>query len=575
MSAPLRKRSKRACNSATVKLADVKYADVLIFCAKPQEQARAMATITSLAKREGSPSAPQIFLNEVYVHAAGSIHSGYLVVPETSEEDTQAQLPLVEVGAGKRFLLGPFRPASMEGSNGGKAHAAGTEPATQDDAAAAAAAASADAPKPTAARVLSWVLVAGVRQGPENGAAAVATYLHLLQPKAIVMLGMCAGHPKKVRIGDVVIGGMATNLSAGKVGADKALRRDMTQTADDGAFKLAEFVEIIPNPLEGYAPAGREAKSGAYGSGAAVDESGEAWCVDLGRKYMAFDMEASAFFTAVTFHRDVFGKTSKSVNGAHGLTNLGVVKGVMDFATAASRPTAAAAGVACNDNGDGAVASGGGSPGGSAESGGGIAPSSSTEREAAHSIAAAAPCSDVPLAAWLSERQGNPKEEQMKMAVRNATVVLFEGLLPQHAKESFNVLAFPLASKYELAKRQLDHLQKEADDYKTSLKQCVETAFPGSSDEKLVLNGRVVVSKKPAPAQRPTLTPEAAAKAVDAVVEDASVRARLHAELDRQTHTPSSRCGSLTLTLSDPDGCIDVQMAYVCERKEKPAEARE
>jgi len=164
------------------------------------------------------------------------------------------------------------------------------------------------------------VLASGSRQGPEVCAATVTSLLHALSPRRIVMVGMCAGNPaKKYSIGDALMGLTATNINEGKVTEDGMLK------TDDRTVNAHESIGMYIERLEQK----NLAKKVTFMSGSAVVEDNSINWGAKGRDSHAYDMEASAFLTAVEHYN--------ATSPEHKVIALGVCKGVADTGDAASR----------------------------------------------------------------------------------------------------------------------------------------------------------------------------------------------------------------------------------------------
>jgi hypothetical protein len=148
-----------------------------------------------------------------------------------------------------------------------------------------------------------------------------------LQPRAVVMIGMCAGRPDKFQLGDVAVGVAGINISEGKRMGDGTLSRNHGVQANSFARTLGEQCETWEEKAKALCLGDRNVRWCEFQSGPHVDESGSVWKDDLGRFVMAYDMETSAYFTATERYKALKGN----------LQVLPVVKGVMDFANAASR----------------------------------------------------------------------------------------------------------------------------------------------------------------------------------------------------------------------------------------------
>jgi len=165
------------------------------------------------------------------------------------------------------------------------------------------------------------VLASGSRQGPEVCAATVTGLLHALSPRRVVMVGMCAGNPaKKYSVGDALMGLAATNINEGKVTEDGALK------TDDRTVNAHESTGMYVDRLEQKALA----KKVVFMSGSAVVEDNSINWGAKGRDSHAYDMEASAFLTAVEHY-------NAAAAPEHRVIALGVCKGVADTGDAASR----------------------------------------------------------------------------------------------------------------------------------------------------------------------------------------------------------------------------------------------
>lgn len=311
--------STHATDPIAAHLSDVMYPDVLIYCAKAEEKLDALKTIQSLAPHDAYTVLCNADTNSVSLGGAQVVY-GDLVVRSQSA----VRPPLL---AGRHFV-----PAETEPGDTVSAALTGHGPASSSDARSDTGSRtgnSAAGGRLTAATSIRWVLCSGARQGPECGAAGIAAVLARLHPRAVGMLGMCAGRQSVFKLGDVVCAGAATHIYEGKKNHGDVFMKDSRKMNDAQAENLGRAAEHNACQFaDMLAPAGRRVKYAEFASGPVVDEGGSMWKEMLDRRCDAYDMEASALFTAVEQYRALFDRP---------ISNLGVVKGVMDFGTAASR----------------------------------------------------------------------------------------------------------------------------------------------------------------------------------------------------------------------------------------------
>ena len=339
---------------------DVFYPDVLIFCAKHEELCDALATIEEIVKGSASSSAP--------CDSAGPLDADDVAVVFDRKRNRvnvgkDAVVYFGDFVVRRDQAVAPYMTRSGEFS---------------------------DAPAPPSMRScisLRWVICSGVNQGPESGAAGIAALLGRLQPRSVLMLGMCAGRDGKLSLGDVACAGAATHIYEGKLKDGGVFLKDGRRKDNQNATKVARSAEKVSQELSSrLKPQGRRVQYVEFASGPMVDESGSVWKECLSRHFNAYDMEASAFFTATEMYEQLFDVS---------LDVLGVYKGVMDYGTAASR------------NGVENVSTAG--------------------------------AEDPVLCEYFGHAASPPKEKLAELAVCNATQVVFFGAIRHHAVERFDV----------------------------------------------------------------------------------------------------------------------------------------
>ncbi|EDQ84441.1 uncharacterized protein MONBRDRAFT_39279 [Monosiga brevicollis MX1] len=311
---------------------------------------------------------------------------------------------------------------------------------------------------------LRWVLAAGPRQGPESGAAGVATLLARLRPRAAVMLGMCAGRQRKFCLGDVVCAGAATHILEGKREGQGLVMLDRRRMEDSRAMNIARIVEqkspkfrqhLCPRP-PGLA---RRVMCAEFASGPMVEENGSMWKDALGRRCDAYDMEASALFTATEQYQQVFDRQ---------FWNLGVVKGIMDFGTAASRGGEAQP--TCPN---------------------GTKDSALIEYLLALHFDHASASTDEAAARFVPD-----KDQIATLAVRNATVAVFLGVLPAYCQQaSLSAKHISLGCQFSAAKQAEKDASNLHKAYKDALMQTTAEVEAESSDGHPLLMGPVQVTQ--------------------------------------------------------------------------------
>jgi nucleoside phosphorylase len=182
------------------------------------------------------------------------------------------------------------------------------------------------------------VLVAGASdQSPEKSAIFATSVLHALRPASVMMIGMCAGLPP-LNLGDVAI--ILTSFPAfeGLVNSQGEFKSDgrrvsastlATHTANSAISDMCPSLSrLVPHHV-----AKAKIVDGISGSVVVDDHAG----VDLtkSRKIEAYEMEASAFLTAVEEYN-----SSMSTDSWKKCWSLGVYKGVSDLAGSEHRENA-------------------------------------------------------------------------------------------------------------------------------------------------------------------------------------------------------------------------------------------
>ncbi len=64
---------------------------------------------------------------------------------------------------------------------------------------------------------MSWALARSSEMGPEFAANVATRLIHYLKPRCLAMLGICAGDPKKVSLGDIIVAERLFRYDSGKL----------------------------------------------------------------------------------------------------------------------------------------------------------------------------------------------------------------------------------------------------------------------------------------------------------------------------------------------------------------------
>ena len=178
---------------------------------------------------------------------------------------------------------------------------------------------------------LSCALVSGTRQGPEPAAVFTVRALHAFRPLAAVMVGICAGNPEKLKRKD--------DSSVLVACAKKVLFIGDGKNTPSGVLSETDMLQLSePAQRAVIAAAGKINRDGSHTvvehgvmlTSTMVEEDFAARFkafTDMDRNVVALDMESSAFVRAC----------NDSAHGDVPTVCLGVIKGVVDFASVSSR----------------------------------------------------------------------------------------------------------------------------------------------------------------------------------------------------------------------------------------------